>query len=40
MRWDEVMDGATRDDLTVVAEASPVEAPAPRGLSSPVLSHL
>jgi len=34
MRWDGVMDGATRDDLAVVAEASPVEVPAPRDLSS------
>src|SRR6266568_3807799 len=30
MRWDGVMDGAARDDLAVVAEASPVEVPAPR----------
>src|ERR1700755_429267 len=32
--WDGVMDGATRDDLAVVAEASPVEAAAPRDLFS------
>jgi hypothetical protein len=34
MRWDGVMDGAARDDLAVVAEASPVEIPALRDLSS------
>src|ERR1039457_405813 len=40
MRWDGVMDGAARDDPAVVAEASPVEVPAPRDLSSSVLSRL
>jgi hypothetical protein len=34
MRWDVVMDGATRDDLAVAAEATPVEIPALRDLSS------
>jgi hypothetical protein len=40
MRWDGVMEGATRDDLAVVPEASPVEVLAPRDPSSSVLSRL
>jgi len=44
MRWDRVMDGATRDDLAVVAEGSPVEVPGlpalPGGLARQMTSSL